>query len=142
MPTLTYKEAESKIIDAYFNDEIKPFDSKFCFCGNLTDNSGLWNIEERFYPGGLELPYSHREYKKMEFQLMETVCMITLNKSWKGDWDYNGVPVDKIFKSEKYEDALFEGMSKALDVLKSIHKNRGEIIDEPLQLKKRELKCK
>ena len=34
---MTYNEAYSKIIDAYFRDEIRAMDSNFCFCGTLTD---------------------------------------------------------------------------------------------------------
>ncbi len=38
-----------------------------------------------------------------------------------------------------YEDLLFSGMCAALDVLKEIHRSRGEDVDDSLQLTKREL---
>lgn len=39
MERLTYKQAESKIFDAYFRDEIRPLSPEFCFCGTLCNNS-------------------------------------------------------------------------------------------------------
>ena len=39
----------------------------------------------------------------------------------------------------KYEDALFEGMCAALEVLKNIHKSRNEDVDECNYLVKRNL---
>lgn len=35
--------------------------------------------------------------------------------------------------SMNYEEGLFEGMVKALEVLKEIHRSRGENVDEEIQ---------
>jgi len=124
MERLTYQQAYNKIIDAYFKDEIKPLDCQFCFCGSLCGN-GHWR-------GGDKL-YTAQQYRSMEIELLKALCGLNTF------YEYNCY---KFNPSSEYEDALFEGMSKALDVLKSIHEKRGEIIDEPIQLKKRQLLVK
>jgi len=126
MKQLTYREAYDKIIQAYFNDEIKPMQPKFCFCGTLAggDNWGDYNLSER--PSEL---YLHEEFNKMEEALLDTMNNIH--------------SIEDDFCKVKYEDALFIGMSAALDVLKEIHRERGENVDEvPTIFKKRELVVK
>lgn len=129
---MKYREAYDKIIDAYFKDEIRPFDAEYCFCGTLCGNSSKW-IESGI-SNELGDPnrcvnfagYSSTEWAQMEFALCKTVQTMTRpNRERSG-------PI--------YEDALFNGMSAALDVLKQIHIERGEVIDEPQPFIKRELK--
>lgn len=129
---LTYKEAYDKIIDAYFKDEIKPMDAEFCFCGTLNNNSSNWKVAD--------YGYSYRDFKMMESALLIRLSdfyIVNINKGrdvehsfWVGSVCETG---------EEYENALFNGMCAALDVLKQIHLDRGEIIDEPIKFKKREL---
>lgn len=57
MQRLTYFEARNKIIEAYFRDEIEPWECKFCFCGNLCNNTTEWVFQDNE-----ELPYSYAEY--------------------------------------------------------------------------------
>ncbi len=123
MNKLTYKQSYDKIIDAYFKDEIQPFSLKFCFCGTLCNGSGWYHgvtfpeVNEHFPHSG----YTGADLGRMEYELLKTV------------W-----PINECDK--EWEQALFDGMSAALDVLKQIHIERGDIIDEPQsQFKKREL---
>ena len=124
MEKLTYKEAETKIFDAYFKDEIKPYSTTFCFCGTLCNNTRKWFWAER------TLHRDSHGYKGNDFVKMESAL---LNKLY----------VHNMFvgseNEEIYEDILFEAMCDALDVLRQIHIERGEIIDEPIVLKKRQL---
>jgi len=128
---MTYPEAENKIIQAYFRDEIKPMNPSFCFCGTL-NGSDSWCIARR----GFDWPdnYTRAEYAKMEAALLNELRPFGVRNfsripgGWTGDIDEN----------IGYEDALFIGMSKALEVLKQIHIDRGENID-PVPFKKREL---
>lgn len=123
MERLTYKQAEDRIFKAYFKDEIQPYNPDFCFCGSLCDNKRDW-YSKAAYAIGWHFDfygYSGSDFYKMEFALLDRISEISEN-------------------DENYEDALFEGMSAALDVLKQIHLERGEIIDEPIEtFKKREL---
>lgn len=105
MKQLTYRQAYDKIIDAYFKDEIEPMKQEFCFCGTIAPN-GNWHIQ-----GKGKYPYSTIEYMRMESALLNKV----------------GDRID----SQDYESDLFEGMSAALEVLKEIHRSRGENVDEP-----------
>jgi len=132
----TYREQRDKIIEAYFKDEIQPFDSKFCFCGTLADNNSAWNCEM------LRIgDYDFSEYKRMELPLLNIICQRTTGQSWEYFLNTGvQVPLSKIQRSKKYEDAIFEGMSAALDVLKDIHRSRGENVDdEQTKFTKREL---
>lgn len=122
MNQLTYKEAYDKIIDAYFKNEIKPLDSRFCFCGSLC-NGKQWLCGNEFY--------SSSEYKRMESALLYELRMIPTHCTTNHTYHY--IP------SPGYEEKLFDGMVAALDVLKQIHISRGEIIDEPVTFKKRDL---
>lgn len=123
---MTYKQAYDKIIRAYFRDEIKPNSYEFCFCGTLHGNRD-WDVDER---GSYSIP----QYRAMEAALFSSFP--------ETDWRYSMPSLD-IPAPEKnipqYEEKLFLGMSAALDVLKQIHIERGEVIDETPVFTKRQL---
>lgn len=134
---MTYTEAYNKIIDAYFKDEIRPMDMNFCFCGTL-EGSGLWHWEPK--------AYTMREFKKLEFALLNPLNGIYTKLFYATENDgatksgFHWTWFDKQDppNTKEYEDALFKGMCAALDVLKSIHESRGEIINEQPVFMKRE----
>lgn len=132
---MTYKQAYDKIIDAYFKDEIEPYNREFCFCGTL----GAINLNDFLIHWDTRL-YSNVDYYNMEYALLSTIRDLTVGKN---ESIYINCDRDMVTKHPNYEQVLFEGMSAALDVLKQIHINRGEIIDEPIEtFKKRELTSK
>jgi hypothetical protein len=124
----TFQQAYSKIIDAYFKDEIRPYSKTFCFCGTLgiIDNGygyGTWD----------KTKYSSDEYNKMEWALLSTIRDQTI-----GDVGYifGGRKMEDgrlsrfhIQEHPNYEEALFNGMCAALEVLREIHRGRGEITE-------------
>lgn len=123
---MTYKQAYDKIIEAYFKDEIHPLDSSFCFCGTLCDNKTDWFGSARYFH------FDSHGYKGDDFVLMETALLDTIYPS--------DTPVGfNCIGSPGYEQLLFEGMCAALDVLKQIHIERGEAIDEVPEFTKRQL---
>jgi hypothetical protein len=137
---MTYKEAESLIIDAYFKDEIKPYNGSFCFCGTLNNNDNTWRERgNRFY--------NSSEFIRMEYALLSTINSLTYNikdifyTNYK--WGINNgeefIDRGKIKQHPNYENALFEGMVEALKVLKQIHQSHGEDVDEEVSIKKRVL---
>lgn len=121
MEKLTYRQAYDKIIEAYFRNEIEPGSNEFCFCGTLSKDD-----EWRFAKGN-EYPYSRDEYLKMEHALFSgmSIALNTIVSCGISVFDF-----DDLKKKEKYEEALFFGMSSALEVLKDIHRSRGEKEDE------------
>jgi hypothetical protein len=130
-----YNEAHNKVIDAYFKDEIQPYDGNFCLCGNLSSDcayswAGGWNLEY----------YSEEEYRALEYALLSTIAEQTL-----GGKDIYYIYMDQerleIINHPNYEDALFNGMAKGLEVLREIHIKRGEDVDGQLipQFAKRQL---
>lgn len=141
---MTYKQAYDKIIDAYFKDEIQPYNAGLCFCGTLAGCDSEW---QGLYGEETIMGYLGHEYLKMERALLENIKTGTVGGSVYGDniyiAGYSEIinDVRKIVQTHtNYESSLFKGMSAALDVLKQIHIERGEIIDEPIEtFKKREL---
>lgn len=124
MNKLTYIEARDKIWNAYFKDEIKPLDSKFCFCGTLCGNTRNWY---KHFPKNTNNPYNG--YSGAELYILENALMASGAKCGGFLNIY----------SPSYEDALLSGMLAALEVLKNIHRERGELIpeDEPLLTKRK-----
>ena len=131
MNTPTYKESYDKIIEAYFKDEIEPYDSNFCFCGTLSPDRewrSQWDIEKRY-------PYSTKQYSEMEWALLWTINeeMQPISPAFS----YTDIEAKKA--NPKYEDALFKGMCASLEVLKQIHIERGENVEGEFEFKKRQL---
>lgn len=126
----TYTEQFNKITEAYIKGEIEPNNTKFCFCGTLEGRRGDWYYKAHFGGNGTTV-YSVGELVRMEAALFkqfpETVwdCVPFFSCS------YTRIP--------DYEDKLFNGMVAALEVLKQIHIERGEIIDDAPQFQKRKL---
>lgn len=131
MKKLTYKEAYDKIIEAYFKDEIKPMDNRFCFCGTLNDNISGWR-----YNGGSG--YLNSDFLKMENALFSVFEPDTTHTPSEDDYQFPSMCKVLPRKGKKYEEKLFEGMCAALEVLKQIHKDRGENVED-FQFTKREL---
>jgi hypothetical protein len=124
MQQLTYRQAYDKIIEAYFKDEIEPFIPSFCFCGTL-------NCNKAEYWQGWSDKTSGIFYEGDELQKMEDALIDTLSKGMEIDCRED-LDTDELKDNPKYEVALFDAMSAALDVLKQIHKERGEKVDEDI----------
>lgn len=132
MEKLTYKQAYDKIIQAYFRDEIKPLDSAFCFCGTLNRNdNSYWRAYLRKADGYY--------YTGSEFQRMEDALLGELRKLMPNNGQDDFPMIFGIHNNINYEYTLFAGMSAALEVLKEIHRSRGEDVDEVPVFVKREL---
>ena len=119
MKKTTYAQAYNLIIDAYFKDEINPGNPFFCFCGTLCDNTHAW------YGSRMSgYHYGSHGYTGDDFVRMEkALCSNQRNKG----------------NDPHYEDSLFNGMCAALEVLKEIHRSRGEDVDSVPEFTKRQL---
>lgn len=138
MQTFTYRQAYDKIIEAYFKDEIQPLNAEFCFCGTLSPDS-FWARSN--VPSSVDYPYSYLEYGKMEKALFIPFGYSQRSPGSINTHTKNGLSSDELVLVEGYEDKLFKGMCAALDVLKEIHRSRGENVDEKIPaFTKRELK--
>lgn len=134
----TYKEQYDKIVEAYFRDEIKPYEPKFCFCGNLCDNTDRWF---NYFSPSKHNPshgYGGVQLFKMEAALLDTIKNeLSLDEfnEWSDEFDSCKEPE----KHPQYETALFNGMTAALEVLRQIHAERGDVTAIEIPLVKREL---
>jgi hypothetical protein len=127
-----FADQYNKIIDAYFKDEIRPMSPSFCFCGTLNDNKNNWCSRE---PNN-KPQYSFQEFGEMEAALLEALIPFGANRTGVGAGEWRG----SLERSKNgYEEALFKGMCAALEVLRTIHEEHGEIIDQSPVFKKREL---
>lgn len=127
----TYFEQREKIIQAYFRDEIKPYDAQFCFCGTLA-----WNPSRQIFSDMWEYSnYSRDELVEMERALLGTIYnsvdiknknlfMMTTEVAESKDLR------DQLYALPQFEDILFAAMCAALDVLKEIHRSRNENVDD------------
>lgn len=129
MDKLTYRQQYDKVIEAYFKNEIKPWDAQFCFCGNLCNKTDDW-----FEPfkGDNEPHNNSHGYSGWELHNMERALLDTLKK--------RGFDCRSLTDCAEYEDALFSGLCASLEVLRQIHIDRGENVDEDIPaFTKREL---
>ena len=112
----TYTQQFNKITEAYIRGEIHPLKAKFCVCGNLCDNNTAWyNYNFKHNDFGC---YSGKDYRRIEIALLLKFSSSSLNMD---------------------EEELFNGMVASLEVLKQIHIEGGEVIDDAPVFTKREL---
>lgn len=117
-----YNRTVQILVDAYFKDEIRPEDAEFCFCGTLCNGRISWSnssFRQHYHS------YSFLEYGLMEKALFSPWPDITWLKN--GDIDSSHL---ELRSEPDYEQKIFDGMCAALGVLKQIHIERGEVIDE------------
>lgn len=132
MDTLpTYKEQYDKVINAYFKDELKPLDPQFCFCGTLCSKDKSW------YGVMLKRHNDYKGYTGDDFVRMEKALIETIRITRDELPNAGGISGVMKLYPEKYEQALFDGMVVALDELKRIHQEHGEIIDDTPTFQKR-----
>jgi len=125
----TFKQAFDKITEAYIKGDIQPYHVDFCFCGTLASRRGIsWDTSI----------YSFAQLSAMEFALLEEIRAQTMGGPDMYFRTGNGISRESVFNHPRYEQALFDGMVKALDVLRKIHISRGEDV-EAFEFKKREL---
>jgi hypothetical protein len=143
MQTLTYKQAYDKIIEAYFKDEIKPYNGQFCFCGTLAG----FVISNAFEQPDNYRGWPTNEYSSNELNKMEVALLYAIYNGVNGTGNiYEPFAYDMTETRERtishpnYENALFAGMCAALEVLKDIHRARNENVDEVPVFTKRNLK--
>lgn len=114
----TYKQAFDKVTEEYIKGNILPMNPEFCFCGTLSPDSNWGSIF--LFKNTEYYPYTQEEYQRMEFALFSKKA----GRCWHDIID-------------DYEEVLFNGMCAALEELKQIHIERGEIVDDELTLNKR-----
>lgn len=135
---LTYREAYDRIVTAYLQNKLRPWDDCACFIGNLLGNTSKWvhactfdSIYNYKHPGssveGGKRPCALSfigEYGYTSEQITE------LENNFISIVGYRGS------NENINEDKLFFAMSSTLDMLKKIHEENGEIVDAPVFTKR------
>lgn len=123
----SYETKFNKITEAYIKGEIEPYSASLCFCGTLADHDLDWDIKTI---NG----YNPKQFVKMEYALLSTILTETLGGNPENKIHLyglgEGVCRTEILRHPNYEAALFNGMVAALEVLKQIHIEHDEVIDE------------
>lgn len=146
MEKITFQIQYDKIVNAYYQDKLNPYQCCGCFVGNLLDNEDMWrrckpglflkegsNIRKptqteidnaikiiREKSGGL---YTPEEIFKIEAKFMS--YFRGTSENWKQI-------------TPDFENTLFKAMESTLIMLKEIHESKGEIVPS-YDFKKREL---
>ncbi len=123
---------------------MNPYNECACFVGNLLDGDDSWGlcrIGKVFRGEGkvsknviFKYGYTTKEIVALENCFMENI--------WKGIYQHYTPKQDltPVFENlPNKEDILFEAFEKTLELLKSIHIEKGEIIEECPTFIKREL---
>lgn len=127
----TFKQQFDKITEAYIKGEIKPFDPSFCFCGTLAPDKH-WGVAD-YSHHDVNYDYTRREYRRMEAQLLSPICLKVVES-----FPHSCPSMVEVENHQDYEDVLFLGMCNALDELRKIHEEHGEVIEDQFVLPKRE----
>lgn len=123
MKKQSFAVAYDKIVTAYYEDKLAPYDFCGCFIGTLLNNTDSWKkcrfgydnnwepfeLEDAIYGG-----YSSKEITKLEGNFLKIIYNFTEGKCRF---------------SSKYEEALYLAMESTLLLLKKIHEDSGEVID-------------
>lgn len=146
---LTYREAYDRIVDAYFKDELDPFDDCACFIGNLLFGDDSWvgcRTTRNLYPPQTSeillairfvnnFGYTPDQITDLELNFLSCIAKYDFNKA---KVEAREKPRHEVYKMYRRfdEDTLFLAMSSTLDMLKAIHEDNGEIVDAPVLTKR------
>lgn len=148
MITPTYEQQWKKLTTAYLRNGIQPYKTDFCFCGNLCNNeTGWFSFVGQQQSIETEKPAIHHSfgiYTGLELGRMEHALLLAIHKSCEtfnvyDDDCYVGGKFIAIEQHPNYEQAVFEGMTAALEVLRQIHEAKGDPTAKPITLNKRQL---
>lgn len=122
---MDYRTAFDRITKAYYKGELNPYITCGCFCGNLLQGNGNWscNLDKA------NNFYTYEELKDLEKHFLSD---IKINNNKEGlvkyvDWSYYSVEDPKYLGSEE---ALFKAMESTLEMLRTIHEDKGEVIED------------
>ena len=160
MNTPTYQQQFDKLTEAYIAHKVDPHQNCACFVGNLLGGFSSWASwrDTDFSEDGKSVKIKLCNYEAMKQVLAEKIktfyepCDIIelegvfLNTYYsEGGGIYDMVDYEQLNDeiSSSYtpinEDALFIAFAKTLDLLKSIHISKGEVIDSLPKFQKRQL---
>ena len=140
---MTYSVARDRILQAYYKDELNPYNHCACFIGNVLDGgdwawcrNGYGNVDP-FELASIQwiLDKGDGVYTPQDIMDMEKNFLTIINQNCQKRTDSIGFPTNK--KHPNYENALFLAMDSTLDMLKACHELAGEIIDPPVFVKRK-----
>lgn len=139
----TYEQQWQKLTSQYLEDKIKPYQPRFCICGNLCNGyDGWYNYDSEY----LQSPsfgkhnsfgqYTGRELYLIEAPLLEEIhnqCGTIEKHSDRCEVKLPGFSSPTTlyaWENRNYEQALFDGFVKSLEVLRQIHLKAGDLTAE------------
>ncbi len=151
----SFKQQFDRLTEEYIHNRIEPLQNCACFVGNLLGGkSGRWGLvrDVNGYGNGCIKDVGSPGYIVGALMIMISGYTIKdilrLENTFLGTINHDGIINTFYNNHEKnlaalpdYEDRLFNAFVATLDVLRQIHIEKGEVIDEIPEFKKRQLPC-
>lgn len=149
MENPSFQSQYNKIVNAYYKNQLNPFDSCACFIGNMLNGNLRWGYGRKVtVPNKFEILKVVNDEFALSIALScirsEANSFYTLEEIFKLEENFlnittNYTPVDDGITSYKYnEEDLFKAMVSTLEMLKEIHISKGEVVNN-YSFTKREL---
>jgi len=148
MGHIKYQIQFDKIVNAYMQNKMTPLKPCGCFIGNLLNNNENWIWGRALIYNSILTPFEEEQSTLCllkEAQGMYTIKEIidieaTFLNIISGTGDSRELPAPQFDPNSKgYEERLFKGMEAALEHLKKLHQEKGEVIEDNPIFSKREL---
>lgn len=148
---MKFIESYNKIVNAYLKDELEPLNACACFVGNLLNNSLHWGTtcssENYQYLGTFNDVKPQRRSYHIDVIRKESNNFYTSDDITRLEYNFlhaygkaSGFSWIKRYKDTRYEEELYRAMESTLLLLKQIHEEKGEIVED-YTFTKRELLC-
>lgn len=140
---MKFIESYNKIVNAYIKDQIEPYNSCFCFVGNLLNNISGWGTtrsSENYEFLDNDLKSSREQRKSYHIYRIKEESKGFYNSDDITRLEYNFLnTIEQEDKKEtESEEGIYRAMESTLMLLKQIHEEKGEIVEE-YNFSKREL---
>lgn len=149
---ITYQEAYDRLTTAYLQNKVNPYNGCACFVGNLLNGSDNW-IGMRTCVGKLREKaiscvneesggkYTTGDILSLEAKFMSRVVLPYSSKCDMGYYSGHKT-MEEIWQNPtpEMEEILWRAFVDTLEDLKKLHISKGEVIDKPVILIKRQIK--
>lgn len=121
----TYTKQFDKLTALYIQGKVKPLDADTCFAGNVLQHCNWFSLvhSKKWRHLNQDIPmflnfYSINDARRIEKAFMDNIHIPMFLVKWMPSM------------RKKYEDMVFNAFCKGLEMLKIIHEEKGQVIEE------------
>lgn len=138
----TFQEQYQKIVDAYYKEELEPWNGCACFVGNLLNKKDTW-CNARYVEIGEMQTNSPILEEVLTFVNKESNGLYSYQEVINLEQNFLNIAYNRknslwFVKGNQTEDSLFAAMESTLQMLRKIHESKGEVVKD-YNFTKREL---